>query len=248
MRTSRTFSIHFWLNLTKKKDDLAPIYARVTVDGKRAEISLKRETSVTYWDTKSKKTTSRTPEGKALNNYLDQVYAKLLDCHKQLSADFKLITAKAIKARFIGEDERHKTLLDLVTYHNENMVGVLKPETFIALEGLPEQINSLISNCNRFIYGVYLHRLKVKIMARQSISLTKPNDEWLKAQVQSEEYSSKSELVNDLIRRAREQQREVDWIRAKLVRAEENLKAKGYVEKSPEAILKDIKKRANAEL
>lgn len=129
MRTSRTFSIHFWLNLTKKKDDLAPIYARVTVDGKRAEISLKRETSVTYWDTKSKKTTSRTPDGKALNNYLDQVYAKLLDCHKQLSADFKLITAKAIKARFTGEDERHKTLLDLVTYHNENMVGVLKPGT-----------------------------------------------------------------------------------------------------------------------
>lgn len=82
MGTSRTFSIHFWLNLAKKKDDLAPIYARVTVDGKRAEISLKRQTSVTYWDTKAKKTTARTPEGKELNNYLDQVQAKLLACHK----------------------------------------------------------------------------------------------------------------------------------------------------------------------
>ncbi|NJX16348.1 Arm DNA-binding domain-containing protein [Tamlana crocina] len=61
MGTSRTFSIHFWLNVAKKKGDLAPIYARVTVDGKRAEISLQRQTSVTYWDTKSKKTTSRTP-------------------------------------------------------------------------------------------------------------------------------------------------------------------------------------------
>ncbi|TVQ07335.1 MAG: CopG family transcriptional regulator, partial [Balneolaceae bacterium] len=55
-------------------------------------------------------------------------------------------------------------------------------------------------------------------MARQSISLTKPNDEWLKAQVKSEEYSSKSELVNDLIRQARKQQVQVDWIRAKLNR------------------------------
>ena len=30
-------------------------------------------------------------------------------------------------------------------------------------------------------------------MARQSISLTQPNDEWLKAQVASKEYASKSE-------------------------------------------------------
>ena len=39
-------------------------------------------------------------------------------------------------------------------------------------------------------------------MTRQSISLTQPNDEWLKTQVESKEYSSKSELVNDLIRQA----------------------------------------------
>ncbi len=56
-------------------------------------------------------------------------------------------------------------------------------------------------------------------MARQSISFTKPNDEWLKNQVASNEYSSKSELVNDLIRQARKQQVRVDWIRAKLDKA-----------------------------
>ena len=88
MDNSRAFNIHFWLNIAKKKDDFAPIYARVTVNGKRVEISLKRQTSVTCWDTKSKKTSSRTPEGKSLNNYLDQAYAKLLECHKQLSSDF----------------------------------------------------------------------------------------------------------------------------------------------------------------
>ena len=43
-------------------------------------------------------------------------------------------------------------------------------------------------------------------MLRQSTSFTEPNDEWLKAQVNSKEYSSKIELVNDLIRQARKQQ------------------------------------------
>ena len=70
MQTSKTFTIHFWLSMAKAKDDFAPIYARITVDGKRAEISLKRSTSVTYWDTRSKRSTLRTSDGKALNVYL----------------------------------------------------------------------------------------------------------------------------------------------------------------------------------
>jgi len=57
-------------------------------------------------------------------------------------------------------------------------------------------------------------------MARQSISFTKPNDEWLKSQIDNGEYSSKSELVNDLVRQARKQHAQVDWIRAKLETSE----------------------------
>jgi antitoxin ParD1/3/4 len=59
-------------------------------------------------------------------------------------------------------------------------------------------------------------------MSRQSISFTQPNDAWLKSQVESKEYSSKSELVNDLIRQARKQQQQVDWIAAKLEKAEKS--------------------------
>ena len=53
-------------------------------------------------------------------------------------------------------------------------------------------------------------------MKRQSISFTEPNDEWLKSQIDSNEYTSKTELVNDLIRQARKQQREIDLIRMKI--------------------------------
>jgi hypothetical protein len=41
--------------MVNKKDDSALVYVRITVDGKRAEISLKRFTSFTYWDTRSTK-------------------------------------------------------------------------------------------------------------------------------------------------------------------------------------------------
>lgn len=75
------------------------------------------------------------------------------------------------------------------------------------------------------------------VMVRQSISFTKPNDEWLKSQVDHEEYSSKSELVNDLIRQARKQQVQIDWIRAKLDKSEKS----GFTEDTKEQILKQSK-------
>jgi antitoxin ParD1/3/4 len=78
-------------------------------------------------------------------------------------------------------------------------------------------------------------------MARQSISFTRPNDEWLKAQVDNEEYASKSELVNDLIRQARKQQIQIDWIRAKLEQAEDS----GFTSESKEQILARSKSLLN---
>lgn len=67
-------------------------------------------------------------------------------------------------------------------------------------------------------------------MARQSISLTEPNDQWLKNQVENKEYASKSELVNDLIRQARKQ----EWIKEKLEKAEKS----GFTTDSKDEILK----------
>lgn len=79
-----------------------------------------------------------------------------------------------------------------------------------------------------------------KAMPRQSITITTPNDNWLSALVESEEYSSKSEIVNDLIRKARARQGELDYIHAKLVKAETS----GFVEQSAE----DMKAEFKAEL
>ena len=74
-------------------------------------------------------------------------------------------------------------------------------------------------------------------MTRQSISFTTPNDDWLKAQVESKEYTSKSDVVNDLIRKARAQQSEVEAIRAKLIKSEQS----GFITQTREEILAEFK-------
>ncbi len=78
-------------------------------------------------------------------------------------------------------------------------------------------------------------------MNRQSITFTQPNDDWLKEMVKNEEYSSKSELVNDLIRQARKQQIQINWINRKLERAEK----RGFTKLNKDEILKESKSKLN---
>ena len=83
-------------------------------------------------------------------------------------------------------------------------------------------------------------------MARQSISFTAPNDKWLNSLIESEEYSSKSEIVNDLIRRARAHQNEIEMIRARLIKSENS----GFITQTTEEIRAEFKEelRRNGEL
>lgn len=59
----------------------------------------------------------------------------------------------------------------------------------------------------------------------------------MKDQVNSKEYASKSELVNDLIRQARKQQIQIDWIDSELKKAENS----GFTNQSKEQILAESK-------
>ena len=81
-------------------------------------------------------------------------------------------------------------------------------------------------------------------MNRQSITFTKPNNEWLEEMVAKQEYSSKSELINDLIRQARKQQIRIDWINRKLEKAEK----RAFTKMSQAEILKESKSRLNGQL
>lgn len=78
-------------------------------------------------------------------------------------------------------------------------------------------------------------------MSRQSITLAKQNDEWLKNQVIQEEFNSKSEAINYLIKQARERDEYVDFVRMKLDTAEK----RGFSTKTKEELLEVIKKRLN---
>jgi antitoxin ParD1/3/4 len=79
-------------------------------------------------------------------------------------------------------------------------------------------------------------------MSRQSITLANQNDEWLKQQVVNEEFTSKSEAVNYLIKQARENDEYVKFVRMKLDKAEKS----GFAKKQTrEEMLAEFKMKLN---
>lgn len=82
-------------------------------------------------------------------------------------------------------------------------------------------------------------------MPRQSVSLTEPNSAWVKAQIDSKEYSSVSDAINDLIRQARRKENDhIQKIRALLIEAENSLEKQGYSNLGVQERLDQFKKKA----
>ena len=122
-------SILMFVRRPRKFRNKFVIYARITVDGKRAEISLKRLVTIGLWDDAKGRAIGNSNEARQLNGYLDEIYLQIMQAYKELLSQGKVITARAIKARFTGADEEHKTLKQLIKYHNTTQTSVLKPGT-----------------------------------------------------------------------------------------------------------------------
>ncbi|PHS16869.1 MAG: CopG family transcriptional regulator [Kangiella sp.] len=73
-------------------------------------------------------------------------------------------------------------------------------------------------------------------MSRSSITFTTPNENWIKTQIDSQEFSSKSEVINDLIRSARAKENQYDYVRAMLIEGERS----GLSERTPEQIMESV--------
>ena len=129
MRTDSTLGVIFFTRKKRNNPKKLDIYVRITVNKKRAEFSVKRDIAVCNWDIFRCRAKETDQNLILLNTYLDDVYAEVLNAHKQLHSERKLITAKAIKSRYFGEDEERVTLMKAVEYHNNNINKSLKPGT-----------------------------------------------------------------------------------------------------------------------
>ncbi len=123
--STNTFGVIFYLRKYKAKNGKAPIYARITVDGRRVDLSIKRSIEESSWNSSRGMAKGSREEIRSLNRYLEQVRAKLVEHYQSMVLQGKLATADAIKNQFLGIDKREHTLCKLVEYHNTKMKDTL---------------------------------------------------------------------------------------------------------------------------
>ncbi|WP_118194270.1 site-specific integrase [Albibacterium indicum] len=125
MRSANTFGVHFILRMNKAKNDTAPIYVRIAVNGERIEMSLKKKVKVSDWNLSRGIAKTKNTDLKILNGFLEQVRGALSGYYQEMVMAKKLITPEAIKNMYLGITEQKNTLQSLIDYHNLHMKEVL---------------------------------------------------------------------------------------------------------------------------
>ena len=129
MRTTATFSILFWIYSKRVKNNQAPLFARITANGKQLNFSLKRKVELSRWDSGKQCVRGTGAKAKEINLYLDQEYSRLVQIYQEIRYRGKTITPENIKARYFKEDQKLFSFEDLFNYHNDNMFSKLRNNT-----------------------------------------------------------------------------------------------------------------------
>lgn len=129
MRTSSTFSILFWVYGKRAVNNKANIYIRVTLNGKRVNISLKKKINISTWDEKLQRASGSDKDSRILNLYLNEVQSKVYRIYEDFRREEVPFTSQMVKAKFLGEDKTCFSFQNLVDYYNEKMQHKLHKNT-----------------------------------------------------------------------------------------------------------------------
>lgn len=160
MNLDQSFSILFWLRRAKQTSDgLVPIWIRITVDGKRAEVAAKRKILPEHWDVLTSRANASCPNAKILNDYLKDVDAEITKRYNILLTTKDYVTAEDVKHSLRGTKKAapppvikksfFENFTDFTAFHEARMkIGELSVGRF-------KRFGVLKGKCETFLAQLY---------------------------------------------------------------------------------------------
>lgn len=93
MKMNARLSILFWLNGKATTDQQKSLYARLTIDGLRAELSLGRKIPVDLWNQDSGQLKGNSADSLQANRYISDVKLKLEKIYDLLEYQHSIVTS-----------------------------------------------------------------------------------------------------------------------------------------------------------
>lgn len=101
------------------------IYMRITVNGKRAEMSAGRECDPKRWNSHARRAIGTKEETRALNSYLNSLQNKVRNAHQVLIDTDQSVTAQSLQNQFTGKTTKSRYLMNLFAEHNAKVKALI---------------------------------------------------------------------------------------------------------------------------
>lgn len=103
------------------KDNLLPIYLRVTIQGRRLELSTHRYVSPERWSVEAGKVKGNSAEARGINAYLDTLRTKAYAHQRELLQEGRPVNVDTFKEKWMGVEEKPVMLLEVFQMHNDQV-------------------------------------------------------------------------------------------------------------------------------
>jgi site-specific recombinase XerD len=164
---NQKYSVQFWLNHNRKKDDQSKLFIRIVVDGKRAEIATTHFIFKDNWDNAKGRVKLNAKHAVLINGFLDHATNEIKKHFLLHAANGQSVSAKDLKDLFLGNREKTdpKTLLDAFEYHR------VKMESMIKVGKVAKTTLAKYNYCQGKVEAFLKHRYKLKDKPLQDLSL-----------------------------------------------------------------------------
>jgi site-specific recombinase XerD len=115
-------SILFYAKRAKASvNGLVPIYTRITINGKRIELSTNRFVEISKWSSEAGKMKGTSEEARSINSHLDMLRIQIIDEQMELIHQKIPVTTESLKNKILGVEERQRMLVPIFQDHNNKI-------------------------------------------------------------------------------------------------------------------------------
>ncbi|MBS1918257.1 MAG: site-specific integrase [Bacteroidetes bacterium] len=147
---SQSFKVLFFIRRGKKfNQEKAPINARVTINGERAEWSVQRYCDPKKWNQKTARRNGMGEESKSLNSFLDALQGNIFSIQKEYMLKNIPLTSDMVRQKILHKEKTlQRTLIEVYKYHNDQFKELVGLQFS---EGTFKKFKSALKSVENFI-------------------------------------------------------------------------------------------------
>jgi len=144
------------------------IYLRITIAGKRAEVSINRKVTINKWSSDTGKVKGYSMEARDLNLYLQTIRSRVYEIYQEIIRKNDFVTANKVRDFYLGKESKPIMLLEIFQDHNSKVERLIGKD-FAA--GTAERYRTAKKHIEDYIEAVYnVNDISVKEVDHKFIS------------------------------------------------------------------------------